>query len=360
MLNIDSAGPVALGSHATRVVLAAGLLALTACTTTMDRDAPRGVVADGAQFEIVSTVGKVFGEGVVAAKDGQVYVLDVTWGMNPDPGGSIYRYDPATGTTTKFLEPSGLALGLHVDKNNDLIIAEGARGGGRQIVRRNLATGAQMVIADSYQGKRFVAPNDVTSDAKGRIYFTDARYSGDEPMELPNAVYRIDLDGKITQISTDILRPNGIEVSPDGKRLYVAAANSARMMRNPMGPAQDKFGIMTGGVVAYDLDNDGNISNGRVFYRNDDLSVDGMAMDTDGNLYLALHDGTKPPIPGEIVVLRPDGTLLAQITPPPGTRPSNVGFGRGNDANSLYVTTGSGVPWRLYRIRTVRRGHYWD
>ena len=224
---------------------------------------PRGVVADGAQFEIVSTVGKGFGEGVVAAKNGQVYVLDVTWGMNPNPGGSIYIYDPATGLTTKYLEPSGLALGLHIDKNNDLIIAEGARGGGRQIVRRNLSTGAQAVIANSYQGKRLVAPNDVTSDVKGRIYFTDARYSGDEPMELPNAVYRIDPDGKITQISTDILRPNGIEVSPDGKRLYIAAANSARMMRNPMGPAQDKFGITTGGVVVYDLDNDGNLSNGR-------------------------------------------------------------------------------------------------
>ena len=135
MLNTDSAGPVDLGSYAMRVALAAGILALTACTTTMDRDAPRGVVADGAQFEIVSTVGKVFGEGVVAARNGQVYVLDVTWGMNPDPGGSIYRHDPSTGATTKFLEPSGSALGLHIDRNNDLIIAEGARGGGRQICR---------------------------------------------------------------------------------------------------------------------------------------------------------------------------------------------------------------------------------
>lgn len=333
---------------------------LAGCSTVIAGRAAHGVVADGARFEVVSTVGKGFGEGVVAAKDGGVYVLDVTWRVSPNPGGIIYRYDPVTGSTSKYLEPSGLALGLHVDKSNDLIIAQGALGGGRAIVRHNLATNATNVIANSYQGKRFVGPNDVTSDARSRIYFTDARYAGNEPMELPNAVYRIDLDGRVTQISTDVLRPNGIEVSPDNKRLYVAAANAARMISNPVGPAADRFGITMGGVVVYDLDGDGNISNGRLFYRNDDLVVDGMAMDTDGNLYLALHDGTEPPVPGDIVVLTPDGSLLEKISPPPGSRPSNLGFGRGNDAHSLYLTTGSGVPWRLYRIQTIRRGHYWE
>ena len=61
------------------------------------------------------------------------------------------------------------------------------------------------MLANSYQGKRLTGPNDVTSDARGRIYFTDARYFGDESIELPDAVYRIDPDGKITQLATDIL-----------------------------------------------------------------------------------------------------------------------------------------------------------
>ncbi len=90
------------------------------------------------------------------------------------------------------MEPSGIAIGLHVERNGDLIIAQGAEGGGRAIVRRNLTTGAMTVVADSYQGKRLNGPNDVTSDARGRIYFTDARYFGDEPIELPNALYRAD------------------------------------------------------------------------------------------------------------------------------------------------------------------------
>ena len=84
-------------------------------------------------------------EGVVAAKDGKIYVSDIT---RPDevkqnnPGGTIYRYDPATGATAKYMEPSGMSNGLHVDRNGDLIIAQEAEGGGRAILRRNLTTGA--------------------------------------------------------------------------------------------------------------------------------------------------------------------------------------------------------------------------
>jgi sugar lactone lactonase YvrE len=106
----------------------------------------------------------------------------------------------------------------------------------------------------------------VTSDARGRIYFTDALYFGDEPIELPNALYRVDPDGRIAQLSTDIYRPNGIEVSPDGKRLYASASNpTVRLVRNPLGPHQDRFGLKLGGVVVYDLDNDGTSPTGACF-----------------------------------------------------------------------------------------------
>jgi gluconolactonase len=212
------------------------------------------------------------------------------------------------------------------------------------------------MLANSYQGKRLTGPNDVTSDGRGRIYFTDARYFGDEPIELPNAVYRIDLDGRLTQLATDILRPNGIEVSPEGRRLYVAASNIPMLARNPLGPAQDRFGLKLGGVVVYDLNSDGNISDGRIFYRNDELVADGMTLDSEGNLYIALHNGSRQPPRGEIVVLNPAGGVLAKIAPPEGLRPGNLAFGRSRDAASLYMTTL--FQWRLYRIKTLRRGHY--
>jgi gluconolactonase len=344
----------------TKITLLLAGLCLGACAQLIQKQEQKGILGEGAKFEVVSTAGIGFGEGVVAAKDGKIYTLGVTWADEPIKNGVIYRYDPVTGETSEYMKPSGSALGLHVDKNNDLLIAASdPRGGPQGIMRHNFKTRTTTVITDNYKGKRYVAPNDLTTDAKGRIYFTDARYEGKTlPWELPNAVYRIDLDGTVTQIATDIFRPNGIEVSPDSKRLYVAAANAKRLIANPLGPLTDKFGIENGGVVAYDLDDNGNVSKGRAIFQHEKYNVDGMAMDTGGNLYLAVHNGRRPPVPGEIIVLDPDGKVLEKLIPPEGTRPSNLAFGRGDDANSLYITTGLGMPWKLLRIKTTRRGFY--
>ena len=328
------------------------------------RGTPTGFVAPGATWQEVSREGMVFGEGVVSAPDGAVYFSSMTRALPPgpeNPGGTIFRFDPATGKTTKYLEPSGMSNGLHVDRNGDLLIAQdsggGGKGGGRALVRRNLATGAMSVVADRYQGKHFNGPNDITSDARGRIYFTDARYGGTEPMELPNAVYRVDLDGKITQIIADLFRPNGIEVSPDGRRLYVADNGSRQLPINPNGPAVDRFGITSGGgVVAYDLDANGNVSNGRLILRAEDVSADGMTMDTQGNLYVAMHSGNPKAPKSEVVVLNPEGKIVERIPAPSEGLTTQLGFGRAADAGSLYVTTA--FPIRLDRIKTVRKGHY--
>jgi gluconolactonase len=340
---------------------AALLFAVTVASCTGLRPSG-GVLAPGAAWEEVSHAGKVYAEGVVAAKDGAVYVSDLTRTVllrENNPRGTIYRYDPATGTTTKYMEPSGMSNGLHVDRSGDLIIAQDADAGGRAVVRRNLQTGQTSLVANAYRGKRLNSPNDVTSDAAGRIYFTDARYGEPEPADLPNAVYRVDNDGgRLVQLSTDILRPNGIEVSPDGKRLYVSASNTPRLPPNPKGPAQDRFGITMGGVVVYDLDAGGNVSNGRVFYRRDDLIADGMAMDSDGDLYVALHNANPRDPKAEVVALTPAGELLERLPLPQGALPTNLGFGRGEDAGTLYMTTA--LPWRLYRIKTVRHGHYFE
>ena len=341
-----------------QVILGLAVALVAGCTSMMS--GPAGVLAPGAKWEEVSRSGRVFGEGVVAAPDGKIYLVDLTRTAivkENNPGGTIYRYDPATGTTTKYIEPSGMALGLHFDKNGDLLISQDADNiGGRALLRRNIATGTTTVLADRYQGKRFNGANDLTTDAKGRIYFSDARYAGEEPYELPNAVYRIDPDGKVTQLATDLFRPNGIEVSPDGKRLYVAAANFKRLPTNPLGPHEDRFGITAGGVAAYDLDDSGNISNGRLVFRNDELACDGMTMDTDGNLDITQHNGNPKEPKTWITVLDPSGKTIERIDTPAGPLATNVAFGRGTEAHVLYLSTA--LPWRLYRIKTVRRGHY--
>jgi gluconolactonase len=323
-------------------------LALTACAMLTPS---KEIVAPGAKWEEVSRAGRAFGEGIVAAKDGRLYASDITLTAaikENNPGGTIWRYEPASGRTEKLMEPSGMSNGLHVDRNGDLIIAQGADTGGRAIVRRNLATGELSVVADSYQGRRFNSPNDVTSDAQGRIYFTDARFFGTEPMELPNTVYRVDPGGRITELKTGLERPNGIEGSPDGRRLYVATTNLARFPRSAHGPEKDAFGIVGGGVIAFDLDANGEISNGRVVFR----------MDTNGNLYIAMHNGNPKAPKSDIAVINPSGKELARIPLPNNALATNLGFGRGTDASSLYAN--AALPWRLYRLRTVRRGHYFE
>jgi gluconolactonase len=322
-----------------------------------------GILAPGAKWEEISRVGLETSEGVIADRNGMVYVSDLsraaTVGGNY-PCGTIWRYDPRTGITDKFMQPSGVANGLHIDRNGDLIIAQssGAFCAERRVIRRSLRTGAYSVVAEYYQGKHLVGGNDVTSDAAGRIYFTDARFRGNEPMELPNAIYRVDPDGKITQLSTEVLRGNGIEVSPDSKRLYVGVTVFPDLTTNPNGPEKDAFGITRGGVVGYDLDDSGNISNGRLIYRDDVCGADSMGMDKDGNLYASFHNSNPANPVGYVVVIDPQGNVIEKITVPQGTLPTNVSFGRGTDDNSLYLTTL--VQWRLYRIRTVRRGLYWD
>jgi gluconolactonase len=337
-------------------------VAVAGMSTAFAADGP--IFPSGAAWQELSAAGRFFSEGVVAGKDGRLYVSDMTPSVvfkENNPGGTIYRYDPAAKSIETLMQPSGMANGLHIDKRGDLIIAQTAdtpSTGGRAIVRRNVATNAMTVLADSYDGKRLVGPNDVTSDSTGRIYFADARYGGIEPMELPNAVYRIDLDGKVVQLATDILRPNGIEVSPDGHKLYVASFNSQRLRTNPAGPSADRFGLVMGGVVAYELDPAGGISNGRVLYRNDELGVDGMAVDTEGNLYLATHNGNPQDPKGHVVVVSPEGAQIAEMDLPQNFIPSNLGFGRGPDASTLYMTTA--FKWRLYSIPTNKRGHYFD
>jgi gluconolactonase len=319
------------------------------------------VFADDAEWTIASRAGRVFGEGVVAAKDGLVYLSDITITTamaQGNPGGTIWRYDPATGACEKFLEPSGMSNGLHVDKHGDLLIAQGADTGGRAVMRCNLATRALSVVARDYRGKRFNAPNDLTSDAFGRVYFTDPRFFGAESMELPNAVYRVDTDGSVTPLDVGVERPNGIEVSPDGRRLYVNTSNAPRLTKNPHGPAADAWGITSGGVVAFDLDAAGAISNGRVVFRNEDLLTDGMAMDSDGNLYIAMHNGNPAAPASDLAVIDPDGAVLARKPLPDRALATNLGFGRGADAHTLYAS--SALPWGLWRITTLRSGHCFE
>jgi gluconolactonase len=320
-----------------------------------DLPAPTGerFVSPDARLELLFTrsapIKNGLTEGPAVAPDGSIYFSDIPFGEDK---GMILRFDPRTKETTVFAEDSGKSNGLMFDAHGFLIACEGSDYGGRRVARWNVHTMTSETVADSYQGKRFNAPNDLAIDLKGRIYFCDPRYLGEEPRELEHrAVYRIDTDGTVIEITHECEKPNGVAISPDQKTLYVVDHNNGtdKIDLSPDAPVPTK-GAMK--VYAFSLDKDGLVAGKRrtLVDFGEENGVDGITVDVEGHVYLAVRSLKRP----GVMVIDPKGKEVAFIpTGPsqPGAKepkgiPSNVEFGIGEESTTLYVT----IDVSLYRI----------
>ena len=285
------------------------------------------LVPPGAKVEKLWSEGE-FTEGPAFGPGGALYFSDI--------GNRIMRFDPATGKTTEFRNPSGRANGLKFDAKGRLVACEGANTGGNRRVSITEADGSVRTLADKWNGKRLNSPNDLAIDRKGRIYFSDPRYGPQDRRELKTeSVYRIDPDGKLTQLITDVEKPNGMLIPPDGKTLYVADNNPGGAMH----------------LLAFPLNEDGAVGKKKVLFDfGKERSIDGMCCDVKGNIFAAAGDGAK----SGIYVFDPQGKQLAFI-PVPETV-TNCCFGD-KDHKTLYVTAGKS----LYRVRVNTEGYalYW-
>lgn len=204
------------------------------------------------------------------------------------------------------------ATAIKFDASGNMLICEGADHGGRRVIRTDMKTGMSYIIAHE----------------KGRIYFSDPRYFGHEPIEQAlMGVYRIDPDGTIHRIISDAGKPNGVAEGP------VAVAEPLRK------------GHMA--LMAYDLHEDGSATfrETLVDYAPED-GPDGLVCDADGNLVVAVRAESRP----GIYFYSPKGKEIAYLET---EVPTNVGFGRGKDSNLLYITAGSS----LFKIRLNTRGY---
>ncbi len=321
-----------------------------------------GTASAGAQNPIVpadAKLEKIFGdglaltEGVAVAPNGMVYFSDITFThvakelKQPIEAGHIWKYNPKTGKATIFRSPSGMSNGIKFDAAGNMIVAEGADFGGRRVIKTDMKTGKSYILAGLFEGKPFNSPNDVTIDEMGRVYFSDPRYLGHEPVEQPvQAVYRIDTDGSVHRIITDAGKCNGVVISPDQKTMYVVSNDNGSfgIGRIPKDTPLRK-GLM--GLLAYDLASDGTAKFRKVLvdYAPED-GPDGLVCDVEGNIYAAVRAESRP----GIGVYNPEGKEIAFIKT---EVPTNVGFGRGADANLLYITAGKSV----YRIRLNKEGY---
>jgi len=284
-------------------------------------DDANGLLAPGAKMEKLWDKGE-FTEGGAAGPDGCIYFSDI--------GNELMKFDPKTGQTTEYRNPSGRSNGMIFDPKGRLVVAEGANtGGNRRVTATDLKTGKIEILADNYQGKKFNSPNDVAVDRAGRVYFTDPRYVGKEPRELDfEGVFRIDPDGVVTRLNTGAARPNGIVVSPDGKTLYIAE-NSKKPL-----------------LLACTLDEKGDTQPGRVFYEyTDGRGTDGMTVTTDGRIVATAGRDEK----SGVWVFSPKGKLLGIIRTP--EKATNCEFG-GPEGKTLYICAGVS----LYRVETTMTG----
>lgn len=310
--------------------------------------------AESAYFEHDSLetlfTGGVLTEGAAAAPDGTIYFSDITFTRTADmQAGHIMKYDPKTGEVSVYRSPSGMSNGIKFDARGNMIVAEGADFGGRRVTWTDMKTGKSVIIGNFYNGRQFNAPNDISIDLKGRIYFSDPRYVGHEPMEQGvMAVYRIDPDGSIHQIITDAGKPNGVCVSPDQKTLYVVSNDNGNFdIFQFSSDLPFHKGRMA--LLAYDLSPEGTATFRKtlVDYHPQD-GPDGLVVDAEGNLYVAVRDQTRP----GIYVYSPEGKELDYLRTP--DLPTNVGFGRGKELKTLYITSGD----KLQRVRTSKAGYH--
>lgn len=231
------------------------------------------------------------------------------------PANTIHKWQPE-GQVTIFRQPSNNANGLTYDGQGNLLMAEH---GGRKIARLN-PDGQYEGWVEDYKGTRLNSPNDLIVDSKGTIYFTDPPYGlpNDATDTLGfNGVYQY-RNGKVTLITKELDRPNGLALSPDERTLYVANSGTPKKYM--------KFPVNKGGKVG----------KGSLFFDASGLSgagnPDGIKVDLKGNVFATG--------PGGVLVLTPDGSLLGTIRFP--ETPSNLAFG-GPEGQTLFVTARTGL-----------------
>ena len=293
---------------------------LVMCITALAASARAAEILDE-QFGVVKAAeGCAFTEGPTVDADGNLFFSD---GRND----RIMRLS-AAGELSVFRQPCGRANGLLFDNQGRLMMCQSSgEGGGRRVTRLE-KDGSETVLAETYNGARFIAPNDLCIDSRGRVYFTDPYYGPPAEKSQPTSgVYRIDAPGDVKLVIDHLQRPNGIVITPDERTLYVSDRGTQKLHR---------YRVSDNGELAPD---------GVVYDFSPDRGIDGMWLDVQGNIYGAAgQDETTG-----LFVVSPQGELLLHQPMPEFS--TNVTFG-GADMRDLFLTATTSV----YKMRTTTPG----
>ncbi|MDC6406532.1 MULTISPECIES: SMP-30/gluconolactonase/LRE family protein [Maribacter] len=269
------------------------LLLLNSCAYAQD------IVEAGASLTLVSEEFK-FTEGPARDAEGNVYFTD-------QPNDRIVKWDAETNTVSDWMHPSGRSNGLYFDHQGNLISCADENNQLWNIDPEKNVT----VLVEKFEGKFLGGPNDVWVDPKGGMYITDPLYKRDwwkdrEPeVEKRRVYYLAPGSTQLTIVEEDLVMPNGIIGSKNGKKLFIAD------------PGDKK-------TYVYKINKDGSLSDRELFC---EMGSDGMTLDNKGNLYLTGNG---------VTVFNKDGKQIKHIKVPENWT-ANVTFG-GPERDILFIT----------------------
>jgi len=266
--------------------------------------------------------------------------------FNADPAkSSTVEMDP-DGSYRNITQGKMQTNGLYPYKNGNLIVCDMM---GHRVVEMTTNGQVVRVLADTFEGKPIDGPNDIVTDSKGGFYFTDPQFTMEQEKFQPGrAVYYVSSQGDIKRITepNDFAMPNGIVLSPDGNILYINNTYDKESWY-PVQSDKDNY------IWAYDVEDDGTIKNGRKFAhvllvgdvldrKGRSSGADGMAIDKEGNIYVATYYGVQ--------IFDAKGNFVGMINMP--SFPVSLAFGD-EDMKTLYIVSYS----KVYKIRTNKEGY---
>ncbi|MBW8041554.1 MAG: DUF362 domain-containing protein [Planctomycetes bacterium] len=273
----------------------------------------QGIIAEGAKVEKLSG-GFKFTEGPAVDAEGNVFFTD-------QPNNRIHKWS-VDGKLTVFHDKPGRANGLYFDKKGNLLACADLDNELWSIDMKGKVT----VLVKGYKGKKLNGPNDLWEDPKGGIYFTDPFYKrpywNRGPMEQDGKhVYYLYPDRKkLIRVTEDLVTPNGIIGTPDGRKLYVADLGARK-------------------TYVYNINADGTLSGKKLFCS---MGSDGMTIDNEGNVYLTGRG---------VTVFNSAGEKIEHIDIDAGWT-ANVCFG-GRDRKTLFITAQKSLFALRMRVKGV-------
>ena len=246
-------------------------------------------------------------EGPAVDKAGFVYAVNFA------EQGTIGKISPAGKAELFLILPcESVGNGIRFDRAGDMYVADYPK---HNILKVDMKTKLTSVYAhDSTMNQ----PNDIAIMDNDILFASDPNWK-----ESTGKLWKVALGGEMILLEDSMGTTNGVEVSPDNKKLYV----NESVQRN---------------VWVYDLSADGEISNKRLFHKFENFGMDGMRCDTAGNLYIARYGK------GTIAVLSPDGELIREIELK-GKKVSNIAFG-GKDGKTCYASLADRGMLETFRV----------